>query len=148
MSCSSAGPGRNRPDPVAGTGCEQPPSGAPPSGAASAGGGFLAFLDGLARRLAMEVHTLWLIFRHRRTPWPAKAALVLLLLYLASPIDLVPDVIPVLGMLDDLLVAAAALWLAYRMTPRDVVEECRARADAAAVRRGNWLGALRRRLTE
>ena len=51
-------------------------------------------------------------------------------------------------MLDDLLVAAAALWLAYRMTPRDVVEECRARADAAAARRGNWLGALRRRFTE
>ena len=90
--------------------------------------GLIAFLDRLTRRLKVEVHTLWLVFRHRETPWLAKAVLILLLAYLASPIDLIPDVIPILGILDDLVVAAVALWLAYRLTPPHVMEECRARA--------------------
>ena len=106
-----------------------------------------AFLDRLTRRLAVEVHTLWLVFRHRETPWPAKAVLILLLAYLASPIDLIPDVIPILGILDDLLVAAAAIWLAYRLTPRHVMEDCRARARAADARRKGWVSTLWRKLT-
>ena len=109
--------------------------------------GLIAFLDRLTGRLAVEVHTLWLVFRHRETPWPAKAVLILLLAYLASPIDLIPDVIPVLGILDDLAVAALALWLAYRMTPRHVMEDCRARAQAAAAGRTGWVSALLRRLS-
>ena len=107
----------------------------------------IAFLDRLARRLAVEVHTLWLVFRHRETPWPVKAVLILLLAYLASPIDLIPDVIPVLGMLDDLAVAAVALWLAYRLTPPHVMEECRAEAAAAAAGREGWISRLWRKLT-
>ena len=104
--------------------------------------GLIAFLDRLARRLALEVHTLWLVFRHRETPWPVKVVLILLLAYLASPIDLIPDVIPVLGMLDDLVVAAVALWLAYRLTPRRVMEECRAKASKAAAGREGWISKL------
>ena len=115
-----------------------------PAGAAE---GLIAFLDRLAKRLALEVHTLWLVFRHRETPWPVKALLILLLAYLASPIDLIPDVIPVLGMLDDLVVAAVALWLAYRLTPPHVMEECRARASKAARGREGWIARLWRRLT-
>ena len=107
----------------------------------------IAFLDRLARRLALEVHTLWLVFRHRETPWPVKAVLILLLAYLASPVDLIPDVIPVLGMLDDLAVAAFALWLAYRLTPRHVIEECRAKASDAAAGRTGWVSRLWRKLT-
>ena len=114
--------------------------------AAGAGEGLIAFLDRLARRLALEVHTLWLVFRHRETPWPVKAVLILLLAYLASPIDLIPDVIPVLGMLDDLAVAAVALWLAYRLTPPHVMEECRARASDAAAGKEGWVTKLWRRL--
>ena len=109
--------------------------------------GLIAFLDRLARRLALEVHTLWLVFRHRETPWPVKALLILLLAYLASPIDLIPDVIPVLGMLDDLVVAAFALWLAYRLTPRHVMEECRAKAGEAAAGKEGWISKLWRKLT-
>ena len=109
--------------------------------------GLIAFLDRLARRLALEVHTLWLVFRHRETPWPVKALLILLLAYLASPIDLIPDVIPVLGMLDDLVVATFALWLAYRLTPRHVMEECRAKASEAAAGREGWVSKLWRKLT-
>ena len=109
--------------------------------------GLIAFLDRLTQRLAVEVHTLWLVFRHRETPWPVKAVLILLLAYLASPIDLIPDVIPVLGMLDDLVVAAAALWLAYRLTPRHVMEECRAKASEAAEGREGWISRFWRKLT-
>lgn len=109
--------------------------------------GLIAFLDRLTRRLKVEVHTLWLVFRHRETPWLAKAVLILLLAYLASPIDLIPDVIPILGILDDLVVAAVALWLAYRLTPAHVMEECRARALEADAGRTGWLMALWQRLT-
>ena len=109
--------------------------------------GLIAFLDRLGRRLAVEVHTLWLVFRHRETPWPVKALLILLLAYLASPVDLIPDVIPVLGMLDDLAVAAVALWLAYRLTPRHVMEECRAKAIEAAAGKEGWISRLWRKLT-
>ena len=109
--------------------------------------GLIGFLDRLARRLKVEVHTLWLVFRHRQTPWPAKAVLILLLAYLASPIDLIPDVIPVLGILDDLAVATLALWLAYRLTPRHVMEDCRARAIEADAGRKGWISGLLRRFT-
>ena len=115
--------------------------------AGGAGEGLIAVLDRLAKRLALEVHTLWLVFRHRETPWPVKAVLILLLAYLASPIDLIPDVIPVLGMLDDLAVAAFALWLAYRLTPRHVIEECRAKASESAAGRTGWVSRLWRKLT-
>ena len=114
---------------------------------AGAGEGLIALLDRLARRLALEVHTLWLVFRHGETPWFVKAALILLLAYLASPVDLIPDVIPVLGMLDDLVVAALALWLAYRLTPPHVMEECRAKASEAAQGRGGWVSKLWRKIT-
>ena len=114
---------------------------------AGAGEGLIAFLDRLARRLALEVHTLWLVFRHRETPWFVKAVLILLLAYLASPVDLIPDVIPVLGMLDDLAVAALALWLAYRLTPSHVMEECRAKASETAQGRAGWVSKLWRKLT-
>ena len=115
--------------------------------AAGAEEGLIAFLDRLTRRLALEVHTLWLIFRHRETPWFVKAVLILLLGYLASPVDLIPDFIPVLGMLDDLAVAAFALWVAYRLTPPHVIEECRATASDAAAGRTGWIMALWRKLT-
>jgi uncharacterized membrane protein YkvA (DUF1232 family) len=108
--------------------------------------GLLASLKALARRLKIEVHTLWLIFRHKETPWYAKAILVLLLVYLMSPIDLIPDVIPVLGMLDDIVVIALALWLAYRMTPKPVIEECRTRANEAD--REDWIKALWQKFKE
>ena len=116
-------------------------------GAGETADSLIAFLDRLTRRLALEVHTLWLVFRHRETPWPVKALLIILLAYLASPVDLIPDVIPVLGMLDDLAVAAVALWLAYRLTPRHVMEECRAQASEAAAGKEGWISRLWRKLT-
>jgi len=65
---------------------------------------------------------------HPKTPWPARLVLIFILLYAASPIDIIPDFIPVLGMLDDIVIITAGLWLARRLIPVAVMEECRKKA--------------------
>jgi uncharacterized membrane protein YkvA (DUF1232 family) len=65
---------------------------------------------------------------HPRTPWYAKACGLVTLLYLLAPIDLIPDFIPVLGQLDDLVLVPLGLWLTIRLIPRDVWQECEAEA--------------------
>lgn len=84
-----------------------------------------------ARQLISESHALYLAYRDPRTPWYAKAWLALVLGYLASPIDLIPDFIPVIGHLDDLLLVPAGLALAVKMIPKEVMEECRKKATGA-----------------
>jgi uncharacterized membrane protein YkvA (DUF1232 family) len=83
-----------------------------------------------ARRLKREALTLWFAARHPRTPWLAKALGWLVVAYALSPIDLIPDFIPVLGFVDDALLLPALIWLAVRLTPPDVLATCRAQADA------------------
>ncbi len=73
--------------------------------------------------------TLWFAARHPRTPWGAKALSVFVVAYALSPIDLIPDFIPVIGYLDDALLLPALIWLAVRMLPRDVLDDCRDKAD-------------------
>lgn len=95
-----------------------------------------------ARALRREVNALALAFRDPRTPWHTKAFLALVVGYALSPLDLVPDVIPVLGQLDDLLLVPAGVALARRMVPAQVLAECRARAEAAPLQwRGAWWAA-------
>ena len=62
--------------------------------------------------------------RHRRTPWHAKAVGGLTLLYALSPIDLIPDFIPVLGLLDDLVIVPLGIWATMKLIPREVWAEC------------------------
>ena len=69
-----------------------------------------------------------LIATHSRTPWLSRILLVSALTYAASPIDIIPDFIPVIGYLDDLLIVPGAIWLAYRLIPADVISECRQKA--------------------
>ena len=83
-----------------------------------------------ARRIKRDGVTLWFAGRHPRTPWPAKALGVFVVAYALSPIDLVPDFIPVLGYLDDVLLLPALIWLAIRLLPPEVLAECRAQAEA------------------
>src|SRR5712691_6090661 len=78
-----------------------------------------------AQRLKGEVVTLWFCTRHPRTPFVAK---VLAVAYALSPIDLIPDFIPVLGYLDDLIIVPAGVWLVLKLVPADVMAECRAQA--------------------
>jgi uncharacterized membrane protein YkvA (DUF1232 family) len=65
----------------------------------------------------------WLLFRDERIPLATRAILPLLFIYLAMPIDLIPDFIPVLGQIDDVLIAVAAMTLLVRSAPRDLLDE-------------------------
>ena len=87
-------------------------------------------LRALAWRLKGDVVTLWFCTRHPRTPFIAKALAVALVAYAFSPIDLIPDFIPVLGYLDDLVILPAGIWLTLKLVPQDVLLECRAQASA------------------
>lgn len=85
---------------------------------------FKARLEALKR----ETYALYLAARHPGTPWYAKAFVAVVVAYAVSPIDLIPDFIPVLGFLDDLVLVPAGIWIAIRMIPPPVLQECRARA--------------------
>ena len=91
-----------------------------------------------ARELNREVAALLLAARHPRTPWYAKLLMLLIVAYAVSPIDLIPDFIPVLGYLDELILLPAALYLTLRLTPTTVLEDSRARA-------ADWLAARKTR---
>ncbi len=98
-------------------------------------------LVSLAHRLRVDAHAAWLAARDRRTLWYARAFGVLVTAYALSPIDLIPDFIPVLGLLDDAILIPAGIWLFVKMLPPGVFEEHRATAAAAAERPGSALGA-------
>lgn len=85
-----------------------------------------------AKRLRTEMHALWLAARHPRTPWYAKLLVAGVLVYAVTPVDLVPDVIPILGIVDDIIFVPLALALAARFIPREVLEECRLRSTLGA----------------
>jgi uncharacterized membrane protein YkvA (DUF1232 family) len=81
-----------------------------------------------ARRLKQETLALYYVARDPRTPVVAKLVAAVVVAYAVSPIDLIPDFIPVLGYLDDLLLVPAGLWLALKLTPAPVLEAARAKA--------------------
>ena len=80
------------------------------------------------RRLKIEVYALYLASKDPHVPWYAKALTALIIGYAISPIDLIPDFIPVFGQLDDLIIVPAGIALAIRMIPKNVLEECRQKA--------------------
>ena len=81
--------------------------------------------------LKRETLALYLAARHPRTPWYARALVAAIVAYALSPIDLIPDFIPVLGLLDDVLLLPLGIGLALRLVPADVMAECRTRAATA-----------------
>ena len=84
-----------------------------------------------ARALKRDVIALWLAARDPRVPLAAKLVAGAVAAYALSPIDLIPDFIPVLGYLDDLLIVPAGIWLALRLIPAELMAELRARATHA-----------------
>ncbi len=94
-------------------------------------GGLVQRWQTAARALKREMYALYLASRDPRTPWYAKAAIAGVLAYALSPIDLIPDFIPVLGYLDDLVLLPAGIWVALRLIPPTVMAESRARAEEA-----------------
>ncbi len=78
-----------------------------------------------ANRIKQELVALYLAARDPRTSWYAKGVAIATVAYAVSPIDLIPDFIPVLGYLDDLLLVPLGIWLAIRLIPPDVMEDSR-----------------------
>jgi len=81
-----------------------------------------------ARRIKQDAVMLWFACRDPRTPWLPKIICMLAVAYASSPIDLIPDFIPVLGYLDDAILLPAMVWLAVKLLPAVVVSDCRAEA--------------------
>jgi uncharacterized membrane protein YkvA (DUF1232 family) len=81
-----------------------------------------------ARQLKQETYALYLAYRDPRTPWYAKVLAGVVVAYAFSPIDLIPDPVPVLGYLDDLLLVPLGIALAIRAIPKPVLADCRQQA--------------------
>ena len=88
----------------------------------------------LAKRIGIEAHAVWLAARDPRTPWAARLVGLLVAAYALSPIDLIPDFIPILGLVDDAILVPAGIWLFVKLLPPGLFEEHRAAAEAAAER--------------
>jgi uncharacterized membrane protein YkvA (DUF1232 family) len=105
-----------------------------------------------ARAIKRDAHALYLAARDPRVPWYAKALALAVAAYAASPIDLIPDFVPVLGYLDDLIIVPLGIALVIRLIPAPIMAEHRALADtamerpvsrsAAAVIVGIWITAI------
>ncbi len=91
----------------------------------------MSFVDRLkarTRALKIELIALALAAKHPRTPWYAKLIVAGCVAYALSPVDLIPDAIPVIGLIDDLIFVPLAAALAVRFIPDDVLAECRTRS--------------------
>lgn len=91
-----------------------------------------------ARALKRDIATLWFAYRHPRMPLHGKIIAVVIVAYAFSPIDLIPDFIPVLGYVDEVVLLPLAIWVALKLTPQPVLVDARAQAQA-------WLDARKPR---
>ena len=87
-----------------------------------------------ARAIKRDIHALYFASRDPRVPWYAKALAILVAAYALSPIDLIPDFIPVLGYLDDAILLPLGILLVVRLIPSPIMAECRERAEQAQSR--------------
>ncbi|OGB91934.1 MAG: hypothetical protein A3G35_12670 [candidate division NC10 bacterium RIFCSPLOWO2_12_FULL_66_18] len=94
-----------------------------------------------ARRLKVEVYALYLACKDPRVPWHARLFAACVVGYAFSPIDLIPDPIPILGYLDDLVLIPLGVLLVRRMIPDTVLTECRERAIHLDQKPTNWVAA-------
>jgi len=95
----------------------------------------LAALKSWAKGVSRDAIALFLAARDPRTPWYAKATAACVAAYALSPIDLIPDFIPVLGYIDDLLIVPAGIWIAVRLVPAELMDEFRAEAERSRLDR-------------
>lgn len=94
------------------------------------GTSIIARLKTWARHLKSETYALYLAYKDPRTPWYARLLAAFVVAHTFSPIDLIPDFIPVLGYLDDLVITPVGLWLALKLIPAEVMNEARQKAQA------------------
>ena len=91
----------------------------------------LQTLKARARLLKRETYAMYLAVRDPRTPWYARAVAGVVLAYALSPFDLIPDFIPVIGLLDDLILVPLGFALALKLIPAPIMVDCRLQADVA-----------------
>ncbi|MBC7951597.1 MAG: DUF1232 domain-containing protein [Rhodospirillaceae bacterium] len=92
------------------------------------------------KALKRETLALTIAARDPRTPWAARVVAALVVAYALSPIDLIPDFIPVLGYLDDLILVPLGIWLVLRLIPPEVMADARIQAAQAGRPGSNWWG--------
>jgi uncharacterized membrane protein YkvA (DUF1232 family) len=81
-----------------------------------------------AKELKTEIYALYLVYKDPRVPWYKKAFIFIIIAYAINPLDLIPDFIPVLGYLDDLIIIPLGIYLALKMIPKEILKECREKA--------------------
>ncbi len=93
-----------------------------------------------AAGLKLQIYALYLAYKDPRVPWYAKLFGALVVAYALSPIDLIPDFIPVLGYLDDLILIPLGIAFTVRMIPKEIMEECKTKAQSEMMvkKRKNW----------
>ncbi|KAM3112415.1 YkvA family protein [Phormidesmis sp. 146-33] len=98
-------------------------------------------LKQFAKSLKREIHVVYLASKDPRVPWYAKLLAVLIRAYAVSPIDLIPDFIPILGQLDDLIIVPLGIWLVLKMIPPAVLSDCRSQvaSDSSDHPGQNWI---------
>jgi uncharacterized membrane protein YkvA (DUF1232 family) len=84
------------------------------------------------RQLSAQTYALYLAYRHPRTPWYAKIFAALIVGYIFSPIDPIPDFIPGVGLLDEMVIVPIGVLMAAKMIPRQVMKECQMKAQEVA----------------
>ncbi len=82
-----------------------------------------------AKQLKTDIPAVFLALKRRDTPFAAKILAALTIAYALSPIDLIPDFIPILGYLDDLLILPAMVWATVKLIPDDIFQQCRQDSD-------------------
>jgi uncharacterized membrane protein YkvA (DUF1232 family) len=93
--------------------------------------------------LRRDVHAIYLASRDGRVPWYAKGLALLIAAYAVSPVDLIPDFIPVLGHLDDVILIPLGIWLLLRLLPAELLDEHRRHAEASVGQPTDWrVGAI------
>ncbi|MBW8829018.1 MAG: DUF1232 domain-containing protein [Burkholderiales bacterium] len=90
--------------------------------------------SGAKARLGTYLIALWKLFKHPATPKPAKWIAIAVIAYALSPIDLIPDFIPVLGLLDDVIIVPLGIALAVKLTPKPLWDEVFRQAQASSIR--------------
>ncbi|MCM3141940.1 YkvA family protein [Brevibacillus sp. MER 51] len=82
-----------------------------------------------AKSLKLEAYVLYFAYKDSRVSWYAKLFAILVVAYAFSPIDLIPDFIPILGYLDDIILVPLGIWLALKLIPEPVISDCREKAQ-------------------